>query len=105
MVVEEILRSLNASGLSYSPYYYRTGGGAEVDLVIEGKFGLIPFEIKHTQTINPRRLRALKDFIEEFDCPFGIVINNDEKVRRLDERIVSIPFSILTAEREPSSVD
>jgi predicted AAA+ superfamily ATPase len=95
MVIEEILRSLNAAGIPYSPYYYRTSGGAEVDLVVEGKFGLIPFEIKHTQSVNPRHFRAIADFVNEFDCPFGIIINNDEKPRLYDEKLLGVPFLLL----------
>ena len=96
MVIEELLRTLNAAGIQHRPYYYRTTGGAEVDLILEGKFGLIPFEIKHTQSINPRHLRPIRDFVDEFDCDFGIVINNDEKVRRYDRKLLGIPFSLLT---------
>ncbi len=96
-VIEEILRSLNAAGINYIHYYYRTSGGAEIDLVVEGKFGLIPFEIKHTQSVALKQLKAIKDFIVEFNCPFGIVVNNDEKVRQYDENLYGIPLSLLTA--------
>ncbi len=98
MVIEEILRTLASAGIQHSPYYYRTSGGAEVDLIVEGKFGLIPFEIKHTQSVNPRHLRAIRDFVEEFDCNFGVIVNNDEKVRRYDEKLLGIPFALLAQE-------
>jgi len=52
MVIEEILRSLNAFGINYRAYYFRTSAGAEVDLVLEGKFGLVPIEIKHTHKVS-----------------------------------------------------
>ena len=45
LVIEEIIRDLNATGVGFDYYYYRTGGGAEVDLILEGEFGLIPIEI------------------------------------------------------------
>jgi len=96
MVVEEILRTLNAAGIQYSAYYYRTSAGAEVDLILEGKFGLIPIEIKHTQSLNLRHLRPIRDFINEFGCSFGIVVSRDERVRMYDEKILGIPFSMLT---------
>jgi len=96
MVVEEILRTLNAAGVQYSAYYYRTSAGAEVDLILEGKFGLTPIEIKHTQSLNLRHLRPIRDFINEFGCSFGIVVSRDEKVRMYDEKIIGIPFSMLT---------
>jgi hypothetical protein len=93
------LRTLNAAGIQYSPYYYRTSAGAEVDLILEGKFGHIPLEIKHTQSVNPRHLRPIRDFVNEFGCPFGIVVNRDEKTRRYDEKILGVPFKLLTGEK------
>ncbi|MFV2058520.1 MAG: ATP-binding protein, partial [Thiohalomonadales bacterium] len=38
MVIETILRELNAQGITYNYYHYRTGGGAEIDLILEGEF-------------------------------------------------------------------
>ena len=93
MVVEEIIRGLNCLGSGFDYYYYRTGGGAEVDLILEGDFGLVPFEIKYSQKVSSRQLRGLKDFIEERKCRFGVVINNDEHLRLYDEKIIGIPFA------------
>lgn len=95
LVIEEIIRGLNATGSGFDYFYYRTGGGAEVDLILEGEFGLIPIEIKYTQTVPPKQLRALKDFIKDQNCRFGLVINNDESPRRYDEQIAGIPFACL----------
>ena len=92
MVLENLLRELNSLGVSYDYYYYRTSAGAEVDLVLEGDFGLIPIEIKYGQNIALRNLRSLKDFVNDRNCPYGLVINNDEKVRLYDEKIIGIPF-------------
>jgi len=93
MVFEEILKQLNSIGIGYDYYFYRTAAGAEVDLIIEGDFGLIPIEIKYTQTIDSRRLRSLRNFVDERGCRLGIVINNDRTPQRYDEKIVGIPFS------------
>jgi hypothetical protein len=95
LVIEEIIRGLNATGAGFDYYYYRTGGGAEVDLILEGEFGLIPIEIKYTQTVPPKQLGALKDFIKDQNCLFGLVVNNDESSRMYDERIAGIPFACL----------
>jgi uncharacterized protein len=94
-VIEEIIRGLNSTGKGFDCYYYRTGGGAEVDLVLEGEFGLIPIEIKYGQTVPAKQLRSIKDFVKEQHCPFGLVINNDECARLYDERIAGIPFACL----------
>ena len=97
MVIEEILRSLNAAGIAHKAYHYRTSGGAEIDLVLEGKFGLIPLEIKHGQSINTAQLRTLRAFVDEFKCEFGVVVNNDDNIRQYDDRLFGVPFAFLTA--------
>lgn len=95
MVIENILRELNSLGVHFDYYHYRTSAGAEIDLILEGEFGLLPIEIKYNQRVNQRSLRALRDFVEEHNCPYGIVINNDEQVRQYDDKIVGIPFACL----------
>jgi predicted AAA+ superfamily ATPase len=94
-VIEEVLRGLNARGVDHTASYYRTGGGAEVDLVLEGSFGLLPIEIKYTQTLPLRKLKSLADFISENKCKFGVIINNDEAIRFYANNIIGIPFSYL----------
>jgi predicted AAA+ superfamily ATPase len=95
LVTEEIIRGLNAIGAGFDYYYYRTGAGAEVDLVLEGDFGLIPIEIKYTQAVPPKQLRSLKDFVKDHNCRFGLVINNDERAKLYDQKIAGIPFACL----------
>jgi hypothetical protein len=92
MVIENLLRELSALGVSHEYFYYRTSGGAEVDLVLEGDFGLIPIEIKYGQNVSPHGLRSLGDFVKERNCPYGLVINNDERIRHYDKNIIGIPF-------------
>lgn len=95
MVTEEIIRHLTSKGVGFDYYYHRTSAGAEVDLVIEGDFGLIAFEIKHAQTLGNRDLRSLRDFVAEHQCRMGIIINNDLAPRLYDENLVSVPFACL----------
>ncbi len=95
MVVEEILRQLNALGVAHDYSYYRTGAGAEVDLVLEGDFGRIAVEIKHTSTVSARDLRGLREFVREHKARLGLVITNDYAARVHDETLVSLPFTWL----------
>jgi predicted AAA+ superfamily ATPase len=95
LVIEEIMRGLNGRGIACEASHYRTVAGGEIDLVLEGDFGLLPIEIKHTQTVRIRELQALGNFIAEFKCPFGLVINNDEQPRFYSERILGVPFACL----------
>lgn len=95
MVVEEILRQLNALGVAHEHSYYRTGAGAEVDLVLEGRFGRVAVEIKHTSTVGARDLRGLRDFVTEHKARLGVVVNNDVVARRYEEDLIGLPFTWL----------
>lgn len=95
LVIEELLRGLNARGIPFDASHYRTAAGGEVDLILEGDFGLIPVEIKHTQTVRMQELQALTNFIADSKCELGLVINNDERPRFYTERILGIPFAFL----------
>ncbi len=98
MVVETLLRGFENAGMDVTPFHYRTRSGAEVDLILEGTFGpsnLLPVEIKLTPQSDRRALRTLADFVNVHDCPLGLVINNDERPRWLDERILAIPAAAL----------
>lgn len=95
MVIETLLRELNAQGITHNYYHYRTGGGAEIDLILEGEFGLLPIEIKYSQKVNLKDLRSIRDFVNERNCTFGIIINNAERVTRYDDKLIGIPFGCL----------
>jgi predicted AAA+ superfamily ATPase len=92
MVVEEILRQLNALGVAHEYSYYRTGAGAEVDLIIESGFGRVAIEIKHSSTVTARELRGLRDFVTDNKARLGVVISNDASTRQYEDRLIGLPF-------------
>ena len=96
-VIEEIIKGVEAAGIAaWSYYYFRTRNGAEVDLVLQGRFGLLPIEIKlGRQTRELKQLAALQQFIARHELPFGIVVNNSDQVRMLSDTIVQIPAGCL----------
>ena len=67
----------------------------EVDLVIEGNFGILPVEIKLNTVIKQRELRGLKNFIDDMKCPYGFVINRGKRIEMLTDKIVQIPVHYL----------
>jgi len=95
MVVEEILRQLDTLGAGYSYSYYRTGAGAEVDLVLEGDFGRVAVEIKHTSEVGARDLRALREFVVAQQARLGLVITNDCTSRIYEKDLIGLPFTWL----------
>ncbi len=95
MICETLLRELNSKGITHDYHYYRTGGGAEVDLILEGEFGILPIEIKYTQKVTMKELRGIRDFVQEHGCRYGIVINNAERVSFYDDKLIGIPAACL----------
>ncbi len=95
-VIEEIIKGLNAIGITHwQANYFRTRRGAEVDLVLQGHFGILPVEIKYSSTVTIKNLRALNDFVTQHNVPFGIVINQAEEAIWLTDRIVQVPVGWL----------
>jgi predicted AAA+ superfamily ATPase len=93
MVIENVIRGLNSHGIDFDYYYYRTSTGSEVDLILEGEFGLLPIEIKHSQNVKLRDIRGIQNFIDDYRCDYGIVISNIEKPLHINEKLINIPFS------------
>lgn len=91
-VIEEIIKGLQATtaATNWQSYYYRTRGGAEIDLLLDGPFGLLPIEIKHGTTISARQIAPLKQFVNEHNLPYGMLINQSEEVIWVDPKIVMV---------------
>ena len=90
-VTEQIIKNLDIELFKHKEYFYRTHHQAEVDLILEGRFGLIPIEIKSGTYTKKDQIRSLKNFVEEQESKFGILINNGDEVIKLTENIYQIP--------------
>jgi len=90
-VIEEIIRGLQAvRATNWQAHYYRTRNGAEVDLVLDGPFGLLPIEINYGSRFDSRRLRALSGFIADHHLEFGLLINQAEESGWITENIFQL---------------
>ena len=63
--------------------------------MLQGRFGLLPIEIKLGRQTGLKQLAGLQQFIARHDLPFGIVVNNSEQVRMLSDTIVQMPAGCL----------
>lgn len=91
-VIEELIRgfsAINEPNIDF--YYYRTRDKSEIDLIIDGSFGIIPVEIKLGRSLNSRMLQSLKIFLEDMKLKFGLLINNAERIEMVDDKIIQIP--------------
>ena len=95
-IIEELLQGMvSTSATQWQPWYYRTKNGAEVDLVLEGQFGVLPIEIKFGVSNTKSDLTSLNRFVDVHNLPFGIVINNSSEVKLLSDKILQIPAGCL----------
>ena len=94
-IIEQLLRGLERKLIKQDAYFYRTNNQSEIDLIIEGRFGLIPIEIKSGSATSKKQLRILEGFVKENNCPYGILINNGDAVYRMTDKIIQIPAVFL----------
>ena len=95
-VVEELIRGVESTkARNLKAYHFRTKAGGEIDLILEGSFGLLPIEIKYKSNTTKKQLASMIQFIDKHDLPFGIVLNNCEKPSLITERIIQIPVGCL----------
>ncbi len=95
-VIEELIKGLQATMLTHwSYYYYRTRGGTEIDLILDGPFGTLPIEIKYGTTVNTKQLRYLKVFLDDNNLPLGLLINQSDQACWLSQNIFQLPVTYL----------
>ncbi len=95
-VIEEIIRGFQATMATQMDFtYYRTIDKSEIDLIVEGSFGVIPVEIKLASVVKPQSLRALEIFISDTHAKYGILINRGKRMERLGENIIQIPVNYI----------
>ncbi len=94
-IIEQIIKMTNLFYSKYDFYFYRTKAQAEIDLILEGRFGRIPIEIKSGISTNQKQIMTLKNFVIENECSFAIVINRGHEVKMLADRVIQVPVSYI----------
>jgi len=95
-VIEELIRGLQATMATQLEFsYYRTVDRSEVDLIIEGDFGMVPVEVKLNSIVDARSLTGLNNFISDMQVDYGIVINRGKRVEQLSDKIIQIPVNYI----------
>ncbi len=72
-------------------FFWRTSTGAEVDLVLQYRGGLIPIEIKRKGVVAAKDVRGMVNFMEDHGAPFGLVFHGGEQLFRVSEKIIAVP--------------
>jgi len=97
LVVSELLKIYMHRGEEPAMYFWRTAAGSEVDLVINAQSGLIPIEIKQTETPRPEMAKGIVSFRQDFakKAAPGYVIFPGNVILPLAENISSLPLERL----------
>src|SRR3990167_150040 len=95
-VIDELLKGLTATLVTnWRPSYYRTRSGVEVDLILEGPFGVLPIEIKYGSKTPLKQLSSLTRFLEENQLPIGLLINQANQASWITDKIFQLPIGWL----------
>lgn len=62
----------------------------EIDIILELKKKPIPIEVKYANQINNKTITEVKEFIQNYKCPFGIILTKD--TLEIDEKVLLIPL-------------
>jgi uncharacterized protein len=78
-------------------YFWRTIEGKEVDFVLEHGRRLLAIEVKLTDNLGYRDTAGLRLFFEDNpDASAGLILYSGAQIKRLDEKIVAVPWSFVT---------
>jgi len=78
-------------------HFWRTLNGNEVDFVLEYGRRLLAIEVKLTDNLGYRDTSGLRSFFE--DNPHvsgGLILYSGTRIKRLDEKIIAVPWSLVT---------
>lgn len=94
-IMSELRKNLNKSLLSANIYHWRTGGGAEVDIVIETNGKLYPIEVKSKTSLSGFDSSGLKAFRETYGDKVskGIIVYAGEECYKISPDIYAVPWN------------
>ena len=77
--------------------FWRTRQGSEVDFVVEHGRRVMAVEVKHTDKPGYGDVAGLQSFLKEHPrTAAGLLIHSGRETRRLDEKILAVPWTVLT---------
>lgn len=76
-------------------FSWRTTKGEEIDFVLEHGRRLIGVEVKMADEVGYRDTAGLRSFLEANPHAAGVLIYTGSRIRRLDEKIVALPWTWL----------
>ena len=81
-IYHELYSHCHYSDINYPISYWRTASQLEVDFILGDHE--VAVETKSTSIVNPRHLKGLKSFAEEYKVKKSIIVSTDPFIRRID---------------------
>jgi len=82
LIYLELYAHSHYSDINYPVYYWRTASQIEVDFILGDNE--VAIEVKSSNLVNPRHLKGLKSFAEEYKVKKAIVVSTDPYPRSID---------------------
>jgi uncharacterized protein len=97
LVISQIYKQYLSKGLRPRLYFWRTGAGAEIDLMIEEGRELIPVEIKLTSTPQTKMGQTIRQLKKDLKGRItrGYVIHQGKHFLPLGEGVTAVPYAFL----------
>ncbi len=96
-VVNDILRQAITLNVPPQAYHWRTGAGAEVDLLLERDGTLYPIEVKCRSNLTKHDARGLRAFRETYrnaKIMTGLIVYAGGDCYRVDENTLALPWNV-----------
>ncbi len=87
-VIEQILRMLPNH---IQPYFYRTGAGSEIDLLLVKANNFIPIEIKFSLT--PKPTKGFYIAMDDLNCEKGYIVYLGDEMYPISDKIMTLPLA------------
>jgi predicted AAA+ superfamily ATPase len=95
LVIADLYKTYLNRGEEPPLYFWRTVAGSEVDVIVQTQSGLIPIEIKLTETPRPRMAKEILAFQRDFKeraLP-GYVVYPGKMVLPLGQAVKALPLA------------
>lgn len=108
-VATEVLKQMSWAETRCSAFHFRTQGGAEVDLVLEGPGGaLVGVETKAARSLGPHDVKGMRVFAESVGDRFhrGVILHTGSRAVHLGGEVYALPVgSLWTLGARPQPAD
>jgi len=96
LVINEIYAQYEYAGkLKPELFYYRTRGGAMIDLVLKTNNTIVGIKCSTSIDVTPYSLRGMKSFLKKYESAKGYVVAPVQQAYEIDKNIMVIPWTAI----------